>query len=267
MAFASAIGSREIVIDDSNYLQYAASEATPEGMSRGLIPRDYEQFPEGSFATPFALPLIPRSEWAERIEEMERTKTRLSDLRRLYNIPSRNQNGTNYCWAHGPVTALILILAKMGNKYVDLSPASVAAIIKRGANQGGWGSQALQLMISQGVADAAHWPHNNRNHNQYTQSSRENASRHKVLEWWELKPRNFDQYMTCLFHRIPVAIGLNWWRHEVCGVDPVIIRPGVFGSRIWNSWGDGWSEQGMGILNESKSRPDDAVAPRVSLAA
>lgn len=267
MPFTSEISSKTIVIDDSNWLDYASPDKTPEGMSRGLIPRDYEQFPEGSFGAAFTLPLIPRDEWAARIEEMEHTKTRLSDIRRAYQIPSRNQNGTNYCWAHGPVSALILIRARMGLPYVDLSPASVAAPIKGGRNQGGWGSQALEYMIEHGVADVAHWPNNNRSVNQYLESSRENAARHKVTEWWELRPRNFDQYMTCLLHRIPVAIGLNWWGHEVCGMDPVIISAREFGSRIWNSWGDSWSDNGEGILNMSKSTPDDAVAPIVSIAA
>jgi hypothetical protein len=268
MAFTSYISSKEIVIGDHNYQQYSSPDSTPEGMSRGYVWRDYELFPEGSFGTSFDQSLlIPRDEWAERIEEMERTKTRLSDLRRFYQIPSRNQNGTNYCWAHGPSTALILVRARMGLPYVDLSPASVAAPIKGGRNQGGWGSQALEYLIEHGIADSAHWPHNNRNVNQYLESSRENAALHKVTEWYELRPRNFDEYMSCLLHRIPVAIGLNWWSHEVCGVDPVVISTREFGSRIWNSWGDDWSDDGMGILTMSKSTPDDAVAPRVAIAA
>ena len=82
-----------------------------------------------------------------------------------------------------------------------------------------------------------------------------------------MQPRNFDQLATCLLSGIPVAIGLNWWSHEVTAMDLVETSPGVFGVRIWNSWGDGWEDRGMAVLSQSKATPDDAVAPRVVIGA
>lgn len=269
MAFSSALGPGELIIHDGNYQQYALGEATPDGFSTGFQARDYELFPEGTFGQAFDLPLIPESEYQARIEEMEKSKSRISDLVRYLKIPSRNQNGTNYCWFHGPVTALICVRARMGLPYVDLSPASGAAVIKRGANVGGWGSAALKHLIEFGVADSAHWPHNQlRGWQQLTTDPKliENKARYRVTEWYELRPRNMQQLMTCLLNNIPVAVGYNWWGHEVCAVDPVWLD-GTYAIRIWNSWGDGWSDKGMGILQGRKMAADDAVAPRVAIAA
>ena len=87
-----------------------------------------------------------------------------------------------------------------------------------------------------------------------------------MTEWWELQSGDFDMLFTLLLYQIPVAIGLNWWSHEVCAVDPLWVngKPQV---RIWNSWSDDWSDEGMGTLTESKATHDDAVAPAVATAA
>lgn len=262
MAFVSDLQG-QLVIDDVNWQEFASPHSTPDGLSRGYIPRDYEQFPEGAFAAPFDLPVIPRSEWTDRIEEMERTKTRLSDLRRQAGMKSLNQNGTNYCWANGPTTCMQLIRLVNGQPFVELSPASVAAPIKGYRNVGGWGSQALEYIVEHGICSTEHWPANAINRKYDNAESRANRELHKVPEWWELRARSFDQLMTCLLLRIPVAVGYNWWSHEVCGIDPVVISANKYGARILNSWGDGWEDRGEAVLAESKATPDDAVAPRV----
>ena len=139
-----ALSSREIHINDSN-ASYFASSVIVDGdpKSRGRIPRDYEKEPHGSlsYAAPFALPLIPRSEWPDRIEELERRKTRLSDIVRYRKVPSLDQNGTNYCWCNAVITAIYALRAAAGLPFIALSPASVAAPIKNGRNEGGWGAQ------------------------------------------------------------------------------------------------------------------------------
>jgi hypothetical protein len=259
----------ELVISDENYLQHARQHLWDnEEKARGRIARDLENEPFGSipYTAPFSGPTIPRHEWPERIREMTMNKSRLSDIRRAANngkgIPSLNQGRTNYCWAHGPGSAMLLVRAKDNQPFVKLSPASVAAPIKGYRNQGGWGGQALQYIVEHGMASEATWPANSIDRSHFA-GSREDAAKHKVTEWLELARRNFDQLMTCLLRGEPVAIGLNWWRHEVCAVDPVEISPGRFGARIWNSWGDSYGTMGEAVLTESKATPDDAVAPQV----
>ena len=216
------------------------------------------------FAAKFALPLIPRNEWAARIKEMEETKTRLSDIVDLAGLKSLDQNGTNYCWCNAVVTAMETLQAVQNQPIVKLSSASVAAPIKGYRNQGGWGGEALDYIVEHGVAPASDWPANAIKREYDNETSRASRKLHSIKQWWDLTPRNIDQLMTCLLLRLPVPIGLNWWGHEVCAMDPVVIGSNAFGTRIRNSWGDSYGDHGFAILSESKSRPDDAVAPRVA---
>lgn len=258
----------ELVIDDSNWQQHADAvdydPATGEPRLRGRVPRDYAKEPFGSlgYATPFNLPLIPRSEWQGRCEEMERQKSRLSDLMRFQRIPSLDQNGTNYCWFHCVVTAMYAVRALNGLPHVDLSPASGAAIIKGYRNVGGWGGEALEFITQHGVAPASLWPTNAIARQYDNEESRAARKHHIIGEWFELQPRNLDELITCLLLRIPVAVGFNWWGHAVCAVDPVWSN-GAIGTRIRNSWGASYGDSGFAVLQGSRQIPDDAVAPRV----
>lgn len=175
------------------------------------------------------------------------------------------RNGTilvsSNCWCHGVVNAMRLIRAMNGQPFVDLSPASAAAPIKSYRNQGGWGGQAVEYIAEHGVASTEFWPANKIDR-RYFEPSRENASLHKITEWYELQNNNFDQLMTCLLLRIPTAIGLNWWSHLVCAMDPVVMGKNAYGTRILNSWGSGWGDDGEGVLVERKSLPSDGMSPR-----
>jgi hypothetical protein len=258
----------ELFINDDNAAEHAADfDQGGEERQRGRVPRDYSAVPFGSmgFAAPFSLPVIPRSEWPGRIAKMEADKSRLSDVVLRAGIPSLDQNGTNYCWCNAVITAMETLRCVARDKYVKLSAASVAAPIQNYRNQGGWGAMALDFIVKHGVAAAEFWPANYWQSSKYdNEESRASRERHKVSEWWDIKPRSFDQLMTCLLLRIPVPIGLSWWKHEVCAMDPVNLGGGKFGARIRNSWGDSYGMKGFAVLSESKATPDDAVAPRVT---
>lgn len=270
MVFKSRLRPREIVVDDVDYHFVAPPRdvvIAGETKTRGLVPRDFSRVPHGamSFAAKFDLPLIPRSEWTERVAEMERKHTRLSDVADEAGLKSLDQNGTNYCWCNAVITAMQTLRAAQNQPFIALSPASVAAPIKHYRNQGGWGGEALRFIVEHGVAAQEFWPANYWQSDKYdTPAMRANRARHKVVEWWDLAPRRFDQLMTCLLLRIPVAIGLNWWSHEVCAVDPVVLAKDRYGVRIRNSWGDEYGDRGYAVLTEGRATPDDAVAPRVT---
>lgn len=263
----------ELTIGDHNWQAFVQDPVVSgQQKRRGLIPRDYQAYPPGYSprARAFDMPLIPRSEWSERIKEMEATKSRLSDIRG--NIPSRDQNGRGYCWAHSSVSALMLLRARDGQPLADLSAYAVACIIKDYADEGGWGALSMDWIIQNGCPTSQFWPQQSVSRSNDNATMRANAALHKVSETWmeSAAPydRNltFDQVATCLLCRIPVVVDFNWWSHSVCAADLVETAPGSFGIRIWNSWGDDWSDRGMGVLEGSRAVPDGACAPRVTAA-
>lgn len=240
---------------------------TPLDQGTGYQNRDWSASPLGEgYAAAFDIPLIPRSEWRDRIEDMERTKSRLTDLIDAAGLTVLSQGRTNYCWANGPVHCVEILRLSQGQPMVRLSPASVAAPIKNYRNVGGWGEQSLGYIIEHGIVPQSMWPANSIDRRLDTKKSREERKKYKVREWCDLQPRNFDQLMTVLLLRTPASVAYNWWRHLVMAVDPVALDGG-FGIRVRNSWGRKWGSNGTAVFREgygkNKANPDEALAPRV----
>lgn len=257
----------ELIINDSNYLQHIAQEAA-DGRMKGCKPRSYKSHPQGYLpcARPFDFLDIPESEWEDRLKARIAAKAQLSDIRNTGNngkpIPSRDQNGRGYCWFHSGVSAHLIARAIMGEPYADLSAYAGACIIKNFRDEGGWGSEGIEWQGEHGCPTSRTWPQQSVSRSNVTDAMYADAAQHKIVSWVDLNPNNSKtQLVTCLLMGIPVVVDFNWWSHSVCAVDLVSINP--FRIRIWNSWGDGWSENGMGILEGSKAIPDGALAPDI----
>lgn len=252
----------EITISDQNAHLH-------QGRAKGLIPRDFYTHPLGycAHAKPFDLPLIPEGEWQSRLDAQIAAKARLSDVRNISGpnggpIPSRDQNGKGYCWAHSSTSAALIVRAINNEPYADLSAFMVACIIKKYQDQGGWGSESLEFIAANGIPDSKFWPQQSMSRSNDTPAMRENAKLHRFTEWMDLDPKDMKaQLVTCLLSGMPVVVDMNWWSHSICAIDLVKLNP--FQIRIWNSWGDSWSENGTGILEGSKAIPDAALAARV----
>ena len=267
MSFESNTGSMPI-IDDRNFTDYLDPTVNGKSVRRGHKPRDYNKQPMGSlggFAKGFDLRLIPRSDWPELIERKEREQSRLVDLCDYHGLTVLNQGRTNYCWINAPVHCLEIVRMVQGQNMVRLSPASVGTKIKNFQNRGGWGSEGLEYLVDHGCVPQEQWPPNAIDRKYDTSENDLLRDRYRVTEWYELQPKNFNQLATCLLYGMPVSVGYNWWGHQVTAMDLVQVRGG-FGIIIDNSWGEGWENNGRGVLVESKATPDDAVSPRVAVA-
>ena len=261
----------ELRINDSNAGWYMVP---PAGYAKGLIPRDYQSFPRGCYATLDAVdfPLIPRSEWSDRIKAKVAAKSQLSDLMLARQVPTLDQNGKGYCWAHSSTGAVMAARAVMGEPTVELSAYAVACIIKSYQDEGGWGALSADWIAANGVPSSQFWPQRSMSRSNDTPAMRANAALHKITgQWADLQAAeydrdlSFDQVGTLLLSNVPVVCDFNWWSHSVLGCDLVETSPGQFGIRIRNSWGDSWGTHGFGVLEGQKAIPDGAVGLRSTL--
>lgn len=252
------------LIHSGNYRNFIPRNTTAiNGLGRGYIPRDYDAQPYGSleYADRFEFDRIPRNEWTDRIEQMDKDESSCDHVREYNGLETHDQSQTNYCWMNGVCSAMEIVNAERGNLKQMFSPASAAARIKNFRNVGGWGGDAVEWIIANGINNVEEWPHNAIDRQYDTPANRLSALKNTIKQWIELPERDIDALMTCLFDRIPVPIGLSWWSHLVCAIRPVLVKPNVYGVMIWNSWGNRWGDNGRGILTLSKATPDDAVAP------
>lgn len=259
---ASQLYANELIIDDSYEVKHRDSLM---GMSRGYDPDSVDKAIYGMMAPPSEIALIPRSEWSARIKEKERTKSNLSDLLLGAGIPSTDQNGHGYCWAYSTGGCVQAIRAFNNQPYIPLNPHSVAATIKKGADQGGWCGLSARFLMEH------EWPEHSRDYKRFEAACRERMEQFKVSEGWiDLGLSDYDQEMSfdmvasCLLANTPCALDFNWWGHSVMGCDLVEVSSNAFGIRIRNSWTDSWGAKGFSVLTGSKSIPNNAVGLRVT---
>ena len=255
------------IIDDDNCHQVVNQNRYLKGYNE----RDYGAAPLGSFGDEFPRELyIDSSEWRDRIEFLDKNKAQCKHHKELAGFDSLNQGSTNYCWINAPIQACHYVRAMQGLPHVPLSPASVGAKIKNFQNVGGWGSQGLDYLKKYGAVPQSMWPANAIDRRYDTGENNAIRSQYKVTEFYELAVRSFHALVSCLLLGWPVAIGLNWWRHEVLACMALIRGSDPEADTVIdidNSWGTSWGDNGHGILTRSKATPDEAVVARVLMPA
>lgn len=254
----------------------------PKDATFGLVPRDYNEDPPEMFASPPAeMDLIPESEWDARYDEQEEQK---SSLEHIYlsgpngtpAFVNLNQNGHGYCWAYSVGHAIMIDRLRRNLPPVRLNPHSVAAIIKRGRDEGGWCGLSAKFGREHGFAPEGNgpgqWPLHSRDLRHDTPALRAEMARYKLdEEWVDLTRSIYDQNMTRAqlatseFMNIPGPGDFNWWRHSVCRLRWVRVERGNWGRLILNSWPN-WGRYGLGVLIGNKAVPDGALAIRSTTA-
>jgi hypothetical protein len=224
---------------------FSTEEATEEFTTKGgvVIPGLGARVPfsagaSGAFPSEY---LFKESEYEARIKEME---TAGADIMARSLIGTngkeflcKDQNGTNFCWANAPTYCFETARLYANDELIYFSPGST------------------------GVAPASIYPVNQIRKPNNFDAAMTAAASYKVLEWWELQ--NLNEVVSCLLRGWPVAVGLNWWSHEVSYTNALWVD-GTLCIGFRNSWGMSYGNKGFSILQGSRMRPDDAVTPRVA---
>lgn len=276
----------ELMIDDDT----TVNPVVWTSGARGLVARPADVAVRATSFSPKSIPLIPREQWPDRIADMERSKSRLSDIILGSGVPSKDQNDPRYmntrnprwgyCWMFGPVGAVESLRAVMNQPRVSLSAFGAAYTIKGGRDEGGWGALSLDFLIDRGVPSEKVWPNFAADMSLDNAETWADAAQHKVTESWvDLtspvydRDMTLDQKMTLLLSRIPVVCDYMWWGHCVYSCDPVDADPSLplsdvrrWGSRDRNSWGDSYGDRGFFLVKGQRCVPDNAVAPSVVMA-
>lgn len=241
--------------------------------ARGGEPRDYGVQPMELFASADMIPLIPKSEWRARIEELDREEAQVDHVilraRAKGRFKDLNQNPFNFCWAHS-VTHAVMASREIAN----LPPVALSAFglvhladpARAQGNRGGWCGLAAQAAREKGIPSQATYPQGKVKQS-LNEAILEDAKKHLVTEdfvdlqkpvWFQ--NLSFEAVASCLLTGRPCAVDFNWWSHSVCAVKLVEVEAGSFGIVIDNSWGLAWGDQGRGILRGSRAIPDGAIA-------
>lgn len=244
----------EFVIDETNI-------DTPEVQDRfngGLMALPPETAPTTG-AEPLPIPVPPRSEWSDRIKEMERTRSRLSDMRASAGIPALDQGGSYYCTWHAVTMAVMLHRAKCNAPHVPLSAFGLACKIKRGANTTYWSSMAASTAASYGIPSQAVFPQGSYDPALLTPACDTDAAKYLSVNYfarWGLASFPVEQIFAFLFRRVPVFADFMNIKHSLCLTDPVQLGADTYGVRFVNSYGG----EGTGVMSESVALADGGGA-------
>jgi hypothetical protein len=286
------------LITDENWGSHVCPIVNGEQKKQGLVPRDYEVRPVGSYRSirGFDMPLIDRSEWPDRIRDMNAQGSFVRDIRRRGNlgkpIPSLDQDGVGYCWVHSATMSVMLTRARQGQPYKRLSAFMVGCIIKNYQDEGGWGALGIDFIAQNGVPDVQFWPEKSMNRSNDTPAMRQNAALHKTEGIWAdmaaaVYDRNLslDQSVTSLLLGNCNVEDYNWWGHSVLIIGLALAAGGmplggipdlrsldlnnerdakVMGDIVnkvgINSWTDSWGDLGEFTLTGNKAHSDGGVA-------
>lgn len=216
--------------------------------AKGFIPRNFSSHPLGQLvcAPRFSMPLIPRSEWKDRIEEKTRNKSWLWD-RAGQVVHRKNQEQLGWCHAAGPVGALEATHVAAGLPYKPLSIASVAGPTVNWANRGAYIFDDLRVMETAGVAELAVFPELTQDASLYTDAVRTNALKHRVKAM-DLDTNNWDEIITAALADVATVYGINDWGHCVYGGTKLRWANARAELLAVNSWGPTWGPNGDGTL-------------------
>ncbi len=207
-----------------------------------------------------SIPLIPRSQWSQKIKDQKAKKRRISDFQ---TFSPHDQNGLPTCWANGPAHAFTTMRFIQGLPLVYMSACSAAVPIS-GGHSGGNEADAGDLSVDRGWASQDVWSNNDTSRLDGRAEVIESRKHHTAPLILDLGS-DFDAYATAALLELPFAVAFNWWSHVISGGDLVELSAGKFGIMYRNNWGT-WGDKndagfpGYVTMAEGHGTPDSGFA-------
>jgi len=225
-------------------------------------PSDYEM--PGVVASGAPVQAIPYERWPELIRQQNEDESSLYHVWQRSRIGVLNQGQSSYCWAFSSVAGLMLQREVESRPFRRLSPSSVAAPIVGYTDRGYYIEAALEGMRTQGVASDDFVPMLTTNSREFKGGWRDDAANNKISMATEI-PRDHQTQGSMLLLGYPLVAALNWWGHAIlflAVLDRYPSRPATdytrYGVLFVNSWGTGWGQGGLGVLEYSQQIADRA---------
>lgn len=257
------------VVDDSVNLDQAKRDWEREhgkGTANTYVPRDLDADPLGSHECAAAgrIKIIPEVEWKERIIEMEAKGQTALDLLETYKMPPLHQGRTKSCWAQAVTDAAHFAQADAGGPVVRLSTGSTAGPIKGYRNRGGNCIEAAKRGAEFGICRASLWPENaNTDRRLWTPETEADAAQHKILEWDDMKSRDWAEFVSTLLTPGRTVAYCNYsMSHAVLAIKLIYNSRGQLGVLTRNS-GLYRDKNGFTQFFGKRAVPDDAISIRV----
>lgn len=207
-----------------------------------------------------AMPTYPRSEWQQRIEELDAAGGGLERLvTRIYNQKSEGSCVANACsQAHEIVQAV-----QFGkDKVTHLSAISLYKRIGRSPGSGAMVSDGLKRMCKEGVLpldDAANRAKygdkvmpNTGFYTKYPEGWESTAASFKGLEWFVID--DMESLVSALLNQHPVVVGREG--HSIVYVRPTWAngKVSVIYPNSWGDWGFGAGDHESGFGKDSENQ-------------
>ena len=233
------------------------------GLCGTLAPPSDYQMP-GVVASGAPVQAIPYERWPELIRQQNEDESSLYHVWQRSRIGVLNQGQSSYCWAFSSVAGMMLQREVEGRPFRRLSPSSVAAPIVGYTDRGYYIESALEGMRTQGVASDEFVPMLTTNSRDFKGGWRDDAVTNKISMARSI-PRDHQTQGSMLLLGYPLVAALNWWGHAIlflAVLDRYPSRPATditrYGVLFLNSWGTGWGQGGLGVVEYSQQIADRA---------
>lgn len=193
------------------------------------------------------LPTLKLSE----IPEFDRTQS---------SVPILDQNGKGACLPHAYSEAVMIARAISGAPFIKLSPWFLYSLINRGMDQGANAGDAIEALLTIGIATDESVPYGTIRPAGYSQQAKTIAQRFKLRD--AVKIEGFEQAVSAVYFNWAVCFDLQAGpgfdtnqdgickylgpgnNHEVLAADKFKLINGkpYLGGR--NSWGTRWGQNG-----------------------